>query len=554
MDVSTFSDDLRRYLTLILHWTWLVVLVTILSGAAAYLISMRTTPIYQAVTKVLINEAPTSKSADYASVLTSERLAKTYAELLKTEPVIEGVIEELGLSRSVTSLKGGIQVEPVRDTQLIEIRLSDTDPVRAANILNSLFVVFDEMNLERQTDRFSTSKKNLEDQLTDMGDRISETSAALNDIGDNSSKQTERTRLETDLAQYRQLYSNLLLSYEQVRLTEAQSTSTLTQIEVAIPPTVPIRPRTTINTLVASVVGFIVALGVVFLIEALDITIKNPEDVARHLGLPVLGFVARHDKNLAVVTAEQPRSPISEAFRSLRTNLQFASVDYPIHTLLITSPSPAEGKTTIAINLGAILAQGGLKTSLVDADLRRPNVHKVLGLSNRRGLSSLFVNPNADVSTNLQQTATANFTVLTAGEVPPNPSELLGSTKMIELLGKLEEFADVIVIDSPPIMAVTDSAVLAPKVDGVLLIVKPGSTHMMAAKQAVEQLRRVGANILGVVLNEVDIGASRYRYYRYKGYYYAHSHYFDNDETIMYRSKKPQVVKRRINTSKRTYK
>jgi capsular exopolysaccharide synthesis family protein len=161
---------------------------------------------------------------------------------------------------------------------------------------------------------------------------------------------------------------------------------------------------------------------------------------------------------------------------------------------------------------------------LVDADLRRPNLHRILDLANRKGVSTLFVQPKLNLDGSLQPTAVPNLFVLPAGDVPPNPSELLGSAKMFEIIGRVKDHADLVIIDTPPIMAVTDSAVLAPRVDGVILVVKPGSTNLGAAKQSVEQLRRVGANILGVVLNEVAINRSRYRYYRYKGYYY---HYYD---------------------------
>lgn len=552
MEGPTFSDDLRRYLALVWHWSWLLISIAIIGGAGAFWASKKTTPIYQSVTKVLINEAPATRSTDYASILTSERLAQTYAQLLTAQPILTGVIEELGLNLSAEALKRAIDVEPVSDTQLIEIRAEDTDPQRAAAILNSLVNVFKIRNQDLQADRFSSSKNSLAQQLDDLDLRINQASESLNTLSNAPADQAERTRLETTLAQYRQIYSNLLLSFEQVRLAEAQSTSSLVQVEAAEPSTAPIRPRTLLNTILATIVGLGAGIGIVALAEALDDTLKSPHDVSRYLGLPVLGFITRHDSSVKLISAAQPRSPVVEAFRSLRTNLQFASVDYPVHTLLVTSPSPAEGKTTVASNLSVVLAQGGHRVALVDADLRRPNVHAITGISNRSGLSTLFVNPRQDVSETLQPTFTPNLSVLTAGEVPPNPSELLGSTKMQEILGKLKDRVDVVVIDTPPLMAVTDSAVLAPKVDGVLLVAKPGSTHMLAANQAVEQLRRVGANLLGVVLNEVDTSRSRYRYYRYEGYHYKYSHYF-NEESQNNGSGKPgfRFLGRKNGTPKR---
>jgi non-specific protein-tyrosine kinase len=174
--------------------------------------------------------------------------------------------------------------------------------------------------------------------------------------------------------------------------------------------------------------------------------------------------------------------------------------------------------------LGVVLAQSGRKVIILDADLRRPKVHKIIRLANRRGLSDLFVQNQVYLDGAVQKTEVQNYYALTSGSLPPNPSELLGSGKMVDIIHQLEDQADLVVIDTPPLLAVTDACVLAPRVDGVLLIIKPGVTKLAACKQAVEQLRHVGAKILGVVLNEIEIKRSRY-YYHYRGYYYA---YYDS--------------------------
>jgi non-specific protein-tyrosine kinase len=406
----------------------------------------------------------------------------------------------------------------------IELKANDTDPERATDILNTLVTVFIIENKALQGQRFEATKTSLTSQMENLDERINSQTDDLEQLGDSSLDESKRNRIESSLAQYRQIYSSLLLSYEQVRLAEAQSTSTLVQVDEATKPTRPIRPQTVTNVVLAGIIGFLIGAGIIFLIEVFDDTLKGPDDVARHLGLPVLGLIAKHEKDVKVITAAQPRSPISEAYRSLRTNLQFTSVDYPINTLLITSPSPGEGKSSVTANLGIVMAQSGRSVVLIDADLRRPNLHKILELSNRKGISTLFVQPKLNLDGSLQPTAVPNLFVLPAGDVPPNPSELLGSAKMFEIIGRVKDHADLVIIDTPPIMAVTDSAVLAPRVDGVILVVQPGQTNLGAAKQAVEQLRRVGANLLGVVFNEVAINRSRYRYYRYKGYYY---HYYN---------------------------
>jgi len=426
-------------------------------------------------------------------------------------------------------------VQLVRDTQLIVLNVEDTNPVQAAQIANAIAQVFAEQTQSLQTSRYAASKESLSNQLDDVELQIEQTSAALAAISLNSVRaedQAERIRLEATLTQYRQVYANLLQSYEQVRLAESSSTSNVVVVEPATVPEGTVRPRALMNTALASVVGLMLAVGMVFMMEALDDTLRSPDDITRQLGLPILGLVATHEVDLgAPIAASQPRSPVSEAFRSLRTNIQFASVDRPIRSLLVTSPSPTDGKSTIAANLGVVIAQSGRKAVMLDADMRRPRVHKMFGLTNRSGLSGLFVQPQIVLDGALQKTQVADLFALTTGDIPPNPAELLSSEKMLQILRELNGQVDTIVIDSPPVTAVTDAAVLAPRVDGVLLVVKPGITKLDAAKQAVEQLRRVGANLIGVVLNEVDMRRSRYNYGYYKGYYYhyAYGGYYGED-------------------------
>jgi len=513
---------------LLFRWFWLLILASVLAAVTAFIVSKRTTPVYQASTTLLINEAPATRGADYSSILTSERLARTYTEMLVKKPVLQAVIDEMILDMDTTQLARLIQVELVRDTQLIVVKVQNTDPQLAANIANTLISKFAEQTQQIQASRYASSKVNLEAQLKRIDEQIQATSDQLEKIKDSTENGSERTRLETALAQYRQTYASLLQSFEQVRVAEAGSTSNVVQIEESSPPNRPIRPRTLFNTVLAGVVGLILAVLVIFLIETLDDTVKSPDDITRLLNLPVLGLVVRHEtSDNNPITIAQPRSPVSESFRSLRTNLQFASVDKPLKVILVTSPSPSEGKTTISANLGIVMAQSGKRVVMVDADMRRPRLHKMLGLPNRKGLSSLFVQPKVNLDGTLQKTATDGLLALPAGDVPPNPAELLGSEKLFDILNQIGNESDLTIIDSPPVMAVTDSAVLAHRVDGVLLVLKPGTTKLAAARQAVDQLRRVGANPLGVVLNVVDFSRSRYTYYHYKGYYYTYHYYYD---------------------------
>ncbi|MDA8188948.1 MAG: CpsD/CapB family tyrosine-protein kinase [Dehalococcoidales bacterium] len=212
-----------------------------------------------------------------------------------------------------------------------------------------------------------------------------------------------------------------------------------------------------------------------------------------------------------LITITDPKSPVSEAYRTLRTNIQFSSLDKPLRTLLLTSTGPDEGKSTTLANLGITFAQAGNRVILVDCDLRRPSLHEIFGLDNATGLTNLFIEETAG-NLPLQSTSVANLRVLTAGQLPPNPSELLGSRRLEKIIEILKTEADFVLFDSPPIIAVTDAAVLARKVDGVLLVISAGKTKRDRAVKARLVLEKVNANILGVVLNNVKLDRTLYGY------------------------------------------
>jgi capsular exopolysaccharide synthesis family protein len=326
-------------------------------------------------------------------------------------------------------------------------------------------------------------------------------------------------QLQTTLALYQQIYVNSLNSLEALRLARLQNSPNIVQIEPAVVPEEPIRPRPLVNTALATAVGLMLAAGIVFLVEYLDDTLKDPDDIERVLGLPVLGLVAEMKyKNRSaeeVYVSRQPRSPVSEAFRMLRTNLEFAAVQKPIHSLLVTSPGPSEGKTTVATNLAAIFSQASKRVALLDGDLRRPHIHTMFGISNRDGLSDLFRNGANPHTVSRTKVDLPHLMIITSGSLPPNPAELLGSERMERILKDLQAQADVIVIDTPP-SVVADAQVLAGKVDAVVLVVQPGVTHAEAARVTLETFKRAGARVVGVVLNRIP----RNRNYYYGGYQY----------------------------------
>lgn len=552
---SAPSADLRKYFWLLWRWAWLIALTAILAAIGAYIFSRMQTPIYQANTTILVNESASAQASNYSAIyLTSERLTSTYAAMLTKKPMMDKVNERLGIKD--TTLTFNVKVNAVRDTQLLQLLVESTDPYMAANVANELVAVFTDEIRKLQESKYLASKENLQSQLTYLEKQIEDNSQALETLIQNNINllqqqpapeilteptqsleerarqlnQPEIDQLETRLTQYRQIYASVLASYEQVRLAEAQTTTSFIQVEMAVPPTDTIRPQVLRNTLLAAIVGLMLAVGVIFAIEFLDDTIHDPETITSITGLPVLATISRHEQtNNEPITQSHPRSPVSESFRSLRTNVKYASVDKPVRRLIITSPTPEDGKTTIASNLAIALAQGSSRVVLIDADLRRPRVHKVFSLENKVGLSSLFVQPEIYLDSNLQNVKTENLQILSSGGTPPNPSELLGSRKMNDILKQLEEKFDIILLDTPPVLTVTDAVALSSSVDGVMLVAKIGKTKQAALLQAIEQLRQVNAKIVGIVINDVDTRSARYYYY-YRNYYYDHysSYYSDS--------------------------
>jgi capsular exopolysaccharide synthesis family protein len=262
----------------------------------------------------------------------------------------------------------------------------------------------------------------------------------------------------------------------------------------------------------------VLSVAVAFLIEYFDDTLKAKEDISRVLEVSTIGEIgALRNKNDRLVTVSEPRSANAEAYRILRTNISFSSIDKPIKTILITSASPGEGKSVTAANLAATTAQAGYRTLLLDCDLRQPTQHKVFNTSNDVGLTNSLL-AHANLQSFVRNSRVENLSLLTTGPLPPNPAELLGSRSMANLLTALQGEFDIVVVDSPPVLAVADAAILSRMSDGVLLVVDSGKTRRDPAARALESLQQGGARVLGVVINRIRARAS---YYAYNSRYYT---------------------------------
>lgn len=512
--------DLRKYWTIVWRWSWLIALGTILGAGAAFVVSRNMTPVYSASATLLVNEAPRSGMTDYSAVLTSQQLAKTYSELLHKRPVLEATLQQLNLPLDPEELARSVNVDLIRDTQLIVLSVEDTDPERAATLANTVAEVFIAQNAAQQTGRFASSKESLSKEIAAVQANLAQTQAALDALSNprTPEEQAQKAQLETSLAQYRSSYANLLQSYENIRVAEAQELNNVSVVEPAIPPRTPVRPRIELNTALAGLLGMVLAGAIAYVFEYLDDTLKSPEDINQRLGLWTLAAIGRIDGKGAqdkLITISAPRSPAAEAYRVLRTNFQFATVDKPLRRIVVTSPGPGDGKSTTAANLAVVFAQGGKKVILVDADLRRPQQHRVFQRSASYGLSTALVDTATPVANFLQPTEVPGLRVLTSGPIPPNPAELLGSQRMSHLMETLSREADLVIIDSPPVLSVADASILANAADGVLLIADAGRTRREMARRAKESLERAGANLFGIVLNRMTKQTAGYYYYYY---------------------------------------
>jgi capsular exopolysaccharide synthesis family protein len=258
-----------------------------------------------------------------------------------------------------------------------------------------------------------------------------------------------------------------------------------------------------------------IGLATAFLLEYMDDTIKPSDDIARLLGLGTLGKIgsfSNADRRVVVIT--DPRSPVGEDFRVLSSNIRFATLDQPVRTLVVTSPSPMEGKSSVLANLAVTLARSETSVVVVDADLRLPKLHKLFDLEPGSGLTGSLMARNPDGI--LQEVNVKGLKVLTSGKLPGNPSEVIGSARMRRLLEELSQQADLMLIDAPPVLPFADASILASQSDGVILVLRANETRRKAAQDALESLQKAGARILGVVLNDVSARADGY--YRYSHY------------------------------------
>jgi len=520
---------MKKYIDPILRWWWLILICTVLAGGVSYLSVRSLPPVYEVHSTLIVGRSLNKPNPTQGEFYLEQQLASVYATIGSQGQLSEPTMQALEL----TSLPEYF-VSPVVNTPLIDIVVSDSDPSRATIVANELAVQLIKNSPAGDTVQTEQRQSFINDQLDKIQTEIKRTDELIVEqnqlLADANSarKIADIQRLITALEEKRNTlqsnYINLLAN------TEEGAPNTLSIVQPATLPTQPVGPNKPLYIALAAMLGLVISTGAAYLIELLDTGIKTKEDVESLLNAPVLGELPSFPRSDdALYTAHHPRSPITDAFRTLRTNLEFMGINEPLKTMLITGPDLSIGKTTVSANLALMFAQGDKRVILVDADLRRPMLGKIFDLSREPGISDVCVGRadlfNSLVSwNNSADDANADdkkrgfvksidlLKILPAGTPPPNPAELLSSARFEQIIEELSKHADLVIIDSPPIF-LPDTSILLPKVDGVLMVVQPGKIRKNVINLAKDQIKRSGARLLGIAINRSKGSTSSYSYH-----------------------------------------
>lgn len=474
--------DLREMIHILRSRCWIIIICFLIAVITSLTVNYKfLVPVYRAESTLFAGKEPNKiASLDLGEFNLNQKLVVDYREIILSRLVTEQVINHLNLDMKVETFRSRVSVSTIKDSRFFKIAFESSDPVMAMDIVNAL-------------------------------------------------------------AQQVIIKAEDIIDIKNVVV-----------IDVAKLPQNPIKPNKKLNVAIASVLGVMMGAFLVFFMEFLDRTIKTEDDVQRYLQLNTIGEIpefqgeernikkkffnfkdkkSKSIKRLKITTASEslislldPKAPASEAYRTLRTNIGYANIDKQVQTIVVTSSGPSEGKSTTVVNLAITMAQVGKKVLIIDADLRKPKLHRYLSLSNDYGLTDIIVNkyPVEDDSIKVFG-AVENLHVICSGSIPPNPSEILESKTMLELMESLKDSYDLILIDTPPVGQLTDAAIVGQNADGVVLVVSSGESNIDMAGHAKSALDKVNAKIIGAVLTKINASSGSsyyYRYYNYNQYYY----------------------------------
>lgn len=514
---NTSLLGLRDYLRVLARRRSTILFATLVVTAFTLAVALVQTPEYSTTVSVIIKQSNNVDlfNGDNADASNPTLELQTQIEVVTSQPVKQAVEAELGSAPHVA-------VRPHGQADAIDISARSTDAANTATIANAYAEAFINYLQTQDLDSDLAAESQIQERISDLQTQIDNLYAQIK-AAPPASQATVNATLGAQVDDLVQQQGTFKQQLSQIQVDAAVSPGEAQLVSPATIPNSPVSPRPARDIVLAVLAGLMLGVGAAFALEYFDDSVKSRDDLDRALvGVPNIGLIPEvpgwKDRDKPVlVTLTDPASPAAEAYRALRTSLQFVSLERPLRTILVTSPSAGEGKTTILSNLGVSLAQVGQRVIIACCDLRRPRLHEFFGVDNTVGFTSVLLGELPVFATLQQVDNEPNIRILASGLLPPNPSELLSSERAGEVLAALQGEADIVLIDSPPILPVTDAAILTRLVDATLLVVTVGTTTRRQITQALEVLDQVDAPLLGTVLNNVTPeGPYGYAYSAYR--------------------------------------
>jgi non-specific protein-tyrosine kinase len=491
----------QRLVGIARRWLPILVLGMVLPSLAAFLLSSTQPQVYQVSATLIPAQLRVAGDPDVSTVATSRLvgMSTNYSYTAKSPELLSTIGRQLSLPDAVDELTKRIDATVSVDTAVLTITARAGTASAAADLANAVAKAIEEQSTAVQNDEALVAN------LATIRERMLETETEYQRLLDLPPPRTpaDTAALGNSLTLLRELTS----VYDSLSGSLKKTPGGLVVVNAADPHfAIQIAPRTVYYAILAGVAGLLIAAAIASFLEYLDDRVKSPEDVEAAADMRTLGTIGSakgrrgRPKAHGLATLVDPRSAVAEAYRTVRTSLEFAAIDAPIRTLLVTSSLPGEGKTVTAANLAVAFAQAGRRVLLVDADLRKPGVHQLFDADNAHGLTTLLRTDDVTLDGIAQGTKQANLRILTTGPLPPNPAELLGAQRMRTVLDRLRAGSDLVIFDGPPLQVVTDSAILSSFLDGTLFVIAAGRSRLGEVRRASELLARAHATVLGAVL------------------------------------------------------
>lgn len=516
--------DLKQFIKPFLKWWWLVLISVLIASSASYYASKKTTPLYRTKATLMVGNSIQNPDPSSSEMYTGQQLAGTYVQMALREPVLKATVNSLGWNIDWGQLTSKIYASVVPQTQLIEIYAIDSDPLTAKLLADTVAQQLIKLSPSGTSTINQEQLAFIQSQLTDIEGKINSAKQdvtklnveldAANSAQQIQDLQNQITVLETKITNWQSTYAGMLTSIG------GGDVNVLSIVEEASVPTVPFSPNTRMNVLIAAAIGLALAVGGIIVIEYLDDTVRATDDSQSLVNLPTLGKIvqinSKKNEN-KLIALEDPLSPDVDSFRLLRMNIQSISNWQPLRTILFTSAEPSVGKSTTISNLAVVMAQSGDRVILVEADFRKPAIHELFGIANEDGLKELINNELLTVLGCIKATKIENLLILTCGTSQISSVEALGSERMKTIIKDLSSIADYVLFDGPPALMFSDPYLMGKLVNGVIIVSREGGTRKDLLKKVVNDLRTVGINLAGVVIQARE--SSETYGYRYSRYY-----------------------------------